>query len=242
MLMKTLAQSKLGSHLSNIEDRTNYQTLKDLASLVPFAISSARDIPVRAHARYKLGLYLTSADGQPSYQRLKVLVSLIPFILSNAKLNPKIIPPFLERVNKEPSFSHLSEESQALEALLQHKVIVADVKLFKKTWIVTQAIRPSSTRKARLLHECIILSDVLYYHSAIASGHVSKMPIATLLFIMAHFANVDDQDLTPDFKILRTESLEVRHDEIKAWVGKHMPDCINLPLSWVFQVYDLYSD
>lgn len=173
---------------------------------------------------------------------------LIPSVLKNEKLDPRVVPLLLDILAGSETqvlvALHADDEVQvivALHALFIHKVVVGDVKLFKRTWLqLTTSKVASASPTDKLFYESMVLADAMYYNPPTASGHVNNMSIATLLFILSYLNNSEDQDLVLTLKHMCDEAVEARRDEIKAWVEENMPDYVSLPLPWVVKCVDMY--
>ena len=160
---------------------------------------------------------------------------LIPM---NKNLDPMVVLFFLENLSAVAVSVTRNVIRLIIDFLIMNEVIVADVTLFKRAWAV------SEVHKREINMETLAHNRRLYIalktRSRAETGNVNAMSVETLLFILAKFSERDDSAIPALLRNLINEILENRREEIRVWVEKHMPDCIDLPLSWSYKLFDLY--
>jgi len=171
--------------------------------------------------------------------------NLIKLVARNDNLNPRVIPPLLDRITKgKAATSSISPAvSSALHSFLDHKVVVSDVKLFKQVWETSQAVISSNIfRPQDSVNDAANLYYALKFHSIAEGNNANAMSIETLMLILAHLSRREAYGLDPTLASVRDKAVKVRHDEIQAWVSENMPDFEDIPWSWILKMSDLYLD
>jgi hypothetical protein len=161
---------------------------------------------------------------------------LVLDVLNSRNLNAKVIPPFLKRMQNFKTAPLPFNGPRAIYYLVSNKLVVADVGLFKQVWSTAEMMRVSQHTTKTIASDDYLLYATLSEHS---KAKVNAMNVETLLFIFTYL-NKHEDDLISSFKDLRSQILETRGKEIRAWVKVNIPDCEGLPLSWVYKVFDLY--
>jgi len=169
---------------------------------------------------------------------------LVRFVANSDDLDPRAIPPFLDRVVHTRQVGSLYvAEIAAVNSLSHHKVVVSDVDLFKRTWDVARLLNP---RLRSPLKEAESDFDYFFYaldwHSTSSKDNANAMSIETLLLILAHLYRQEQKhEIDQVLDTMRAKALKVRDDEIKTWIQENMPDYAGVPLAWVLRVYDLHQ-
>lgn len=168
---------------------------------------------------------------------------LVKLVASNEYLDPRAIPPFLERIasTKRRSFP---AEIHAVRSLLPHKSVVGNVFLFRQVWEVLILLNDNLTSSVKEATNLTLLYSVLNLHSFPTKEDGNAMSIDTLMLVLAYMGNQAlgggvNIGLTMD--AVCTKVLEAREDEIKAWIQENMPDYVDIPLSWVLRAFGLYQ-
>lgn len=162
-------------------------------------------------------------------------------VLGNHNLSVKVVNIFLGRVQALKAARKSFNSRYLLSELLKNKVVVADAKLFKRTWdIMSDADTGGTSNFLRASYDDSMLRDSLASHSASKAGQVNAMSVGTLLFVLSHLNKRDPETILYSLVELRAKIIENREAEIRAWVKTHMSGCEDLPLSWVYEVFDLY--
>lgn len=165
---------------------------------------------------------------------------LVPMVLKNKNLNPKVVPPFLERMLSFGQGFIPYNSHHALHDLMAHKVVVADVELFKQVWH-TALIFSKTTFSMSPSAEVCLLPVALDAYSTTEDNETNAMSIETLLFLLSYFSKWDDETIPREVKVVRGRILETRMEEIQVWIKANLHGCEGLPLSWVYRVYDFYE-
>jgi hypothetical protein len=118
--------------------------------------------------------------------------------------------------------------------LLRSPAVVVDVKLFKRVFNMTEEMSDLFLSTASTRH--VVLCSALQENSMPQVGN-NAMGVDTLLFILKYFHKNNPSSSTNE---ISTTILTSRKEEIEAWIKETMPDCAGLPLTWVFEVLDLY--
>jgi hypothetical protein len=163
-------------------------------------------------------------------------------IVNSGKLDARVVASFLDRLAKSEHKIPPSERDLApIHFLLYHKVVVANVKLFKQTWALTDIPRPYPLSPSQ--EAASDFANLYYALNATSTGANGEnaMSMETLLLILSHLHRQEKYGIDPTLDKLRTKVLHVRSAEIKEWLGENMPNLVGLPLSWVLEVYDLYA-
>jgi len=151
-------------------------------------------------------------------------------------LDPRVVPYFLDRIANAKHESVHHDEIFAVNSLLDHKVVVGDVNLFKRAWDVALLFRALSVPPST--YDFINLCGALRFYSA--EDYDTAISIDTLLFILAYLNQQEAKyEISPELGIARVEAVKARASEIKVWVHENMSDYVDVPLSWVLKVHDL---
>ena len=170
---------------------------------------------------------------------------LVSFVANSEYLDPRAIPPFLDRVaDTHQRRSLYVSEIAAVNALVEHKVVVSDVALFKRTWDVAKLLNPrllSPLKEAESDFDYFFFT--LDWHSTSSKDNANAMSIETLLLILAHLYRQEQKhEIDRVLDTIRAKALQARDIEIKAWIRENMPDYAGVPLSWVLKIYDLHQE
>ena len=166
--------------------------------------------------------------------------TLVPIILKNKNLNPKVIPLFLKHLLSFDQGFLPFNSHYALHDLMVHKVVVADVELFKQVWRTALLVSKATFSMSPSAEVCL-LPVALEAYSMAEDNAANAMSIETLLFLLSYFSKWDDLTIPRDVRVARKKILETRREEIRVWIKENLHGCDELPLSWVYKVYDLYE-
>ena len=125
--------------------------------------------------------------------------------------------------------------------LLNHKIVVADVVLFKQAWNTFMAFKDAEygLLDPFAASDVVVVEDTLELNSAREQDN--NMSVSTLLFLLGYLKKCEDTYTSGSLLRLRDRIVENRKVEIESWVKKNMPDYADLPFSWAHQVIDLYG-
>lgn len=168
--------------------------------------------------------------------------------LGNRNLSPKVIALLLESVRSFGLWTPYDRRFRvfgptaysAVASLIKSKVVVTDLNLFMEVWDVFENFEDAGepTMKARAYST--LLHNALYLNSTKAKS--MGMSVNTLLFILSLIHKFPEEAVSTLLTSLRNSIIETRKEEIKSWVEENMSDCVDLPLSWVYEVFDLYAE
>ena len=157
----------------------------------------------------------------------------------NPNLHPEAIILFLERLQELNPVYLQDKWRTALDSLIRHEVTVANVEVFKAVWATAvQVGHPNVPVSGNVYHS--VLFRVLDSHSRAKAPFKDAMSVETLVFILSYLKNLDQNEIEPDLNKLVSLIIELRGGEISEWVAENIPDCEDLPLSWVLKILDLY--
>jgi hypothetical protein len=165
-------------------------------------------------------------------------------VLNNPNLSPQVITLLTERIIDLdlPTWTRWTQPLyRTTIRLLKHKLVVADVNLFKQAWTafkVFNKVTDNEIGVANMLKGGTVIEDTLNLNAAMEQNNA--MGIETLLFIFSHLNGNDPATLSLSLKELREEIIVNRAGELEPWIEKNMPDYIGLPLSWPLRVLDLH--
>jgi hypothetical protein len=166
------------------------------------------------------------------------------FLLDNKNLHPKVALSILDRVGKiEPStlteLASIRLVTKVMHALIRHPAITSDAQLFKRAWEFSK-INLHGIRSKRFDYAGSLLLGALVKQSAIKNYSSEPMSVATLLLILSYINKLDEEQVNSSLRFFSNQLPKEHGPEIDAWIVANMPDCVDLPLSWVLEVVDLY--
>ena len=164
---------------------------------------------------------------------------LVSIVINNPNLNPEVVTHFFSRIRRMKFAKYPFDITQVFHDLARNKLIISDVTLFKQLWITAGFIQGSHVQTKTIGDESLLYSSLDEY-PVNNQGAAPAMSIETLLFILALVSKRNVLSINPSLFNLCETILENRREEIRTWVEVNMPDCIDLPLSWVYEVLDLY--
>ena len=165
-------------------------------------------------------------------------------LLNNPNLNPQVVTMLTERIIAlgPPVWAGWTQMLyDTTIRLLSHKLVVADVNLFKQAWAAFKLFNKVADNEMGTVNPLkggTVIEDTLNFNSAMKQDNA--MSIETLLFIFGHLNGSDPTTLSRSLEELREKIIVNRASEFELWVEKNMPDYIGLPLSWPLRVLDLY--
>jgi hypothetical protein len=164
---------------------------------------------------------------------------LVSLVINNPNLNPEVVSHFLLRIRRIKLARYPFDITQAFHDLARNKLVISDVTLFKQFWATAGVVKRSQVPTETLAGESLLYSSMDEY-SMNKQGAAHAMSIETLMFILALVSKRDVSSINPSLFSLCETILEDRREEIRAWVEVNMPEYDGLPLSWIYEVLDLY--
>ena len=209
------------------------------------ALTPSLSNPNPAHLRALQEAATTTANAGIQYLLL-TKPRLVRLVVYNEHLDPRTIPPFLERIVGAESGSLHPIEIHAVRSLLAHEIVVSNVSLFRQVWDATMLLNGNRTSLMGLVASNFNhLYNALNFRSISTENdsNANAMSIETLLFILAYLNEHDGKyEADETMELMRMKALKAREGEIEAWVQKNMPDYVDVPLAWVLKAYDLYQE
>jgi hypothetical protein len=167
-------------------------------------------------------------------------------VVSNSNLSPLVVRLLAERISKVDALDPTNSRTRSfalktyrtIEGLMRHRLVVADVELFKRVWDSVKNFDEDTDATIQAITSTSAFLGLLRLNSV--SSLESHMSIETLLFILSRLVEAPESAIVPTSRELLDLILTNRRDEIAVWVKENMPDCVDLPLSWTLKVVDLY--
>jgi len=168
---------------------------------------------------------------------------VMTYVAGSNFLDARVVSPFLKAITDAKMQALQWQPAAAIFALLSHKIVVSDVKLFKRTWRKTEVAVPTAFDPSLVgASDFANLFYPLHTHSIAEGKESNAMSIDTLMLILAHLHRNEKYETDPSLATVRDKALKSRETEIKEWISERMPDLVGLPLSWILEVSDLYID
>ena len=167
--------------------------------------------------------------------------SLMYRVVDNRSLHKSVVSLFLDNLEarKQEDGGYLSL-LRIIDSLMTRPVVVADIKLFKRTWFLLEAVGHSKSLYGLEGAYNSILYNALDFNSNPRKPESSEMSIETFMFIMGYLNDKDETTTYSSLLNISRRIAEYRKIEIDAWIQEKMPDYVGLPLSWVLKTVDLY--
>lgn len=171
-------------------------------------------------------------------------------VLVNDSLSPKVIVMLLDVIKSAGPWTQGRNAPRpftlttyrAVEYLLRSKVVAAEPHLFSRAWEALEDFEEGGGLEAYASSYCLMFYNALYYHSTKAVNDDMIMSIETLLFILGRLHKFPEGSVSTLMQKLISSIIEDRWDEIQVWVENNMPDYVDLPLSWLYEVLDLHME
>jgi len=167
--------------------------------------------------------------------------NLLLTVVGSKHLDSRVVSLILNEITNAKLQGFDSPLSPAVFTLLTHKIVVSDVKLFKRALMTFETSNHLPSTQVKV-NDFLNFYYPLHFHSVAEGKESNAMSIETLLFILAHLHRNEKFGIETNLAIVRDKALKLRKIEIKEWVDENIPDCAGLPMPWILKVADLYID
>jgi hypothetical protein len=166
--------------------------------------------------------------------------------LANDNLDPKVIMLLLESTRLITPLARVDRGRRLdvfsiYRALIKNRTVVASMNLFMQTWSAVENFENDMSSKSQESSYVQLLHGALLRHSKESREDKTGISVGTLLFISSRLNIIRTGMILTMAKSLRDAIVETRIDEIRAWIEENMPDYVDFPLSWVYEVFDLHE-
>ena len=166
--------------------------------------------------------------------------------LANDNLDPKVIMLLLESTRRITSLArvdrgHRLDVFSLYRALIKNRTVVSSMSLFMQTWSAFENFENDMSSKTKESSYVQLLHGTLAVHSKESRDDKTSMSVGTLLFISNRLNAIRAGMILTMTKSLRDAIVRTRIEEIRAWIEENMPDYADFPLSWIYEVFDLYE-